>query len=82
MQHMTPEQVKKVVNYLNRTPDLIHDAGLLETFAKTNELRFVNKLIYDAKGKPKKQRVLQQMEISSLEATRWINVPFFEEHEL
>jgi hypothetical protein len=67
---------------LNRIPDLVYDRGIIETFAKTNEFRFVNMLVYDVKGKPKKQRVLQQMEISSLAATRWINVPLFEEHEL
>jgi hypothetical protein len=60
---------------LNRAPDLLHEGGSIETFAKTNELRFNIKLVVNDNGKTQKQRVLEQMELSSRGATRWVQVP-------
>jgi hypothetical protein len=67
---------RKSDNYsLSQAPDLLYKDGSVETFAKTNELRFHIRLIPNDTGKPAKQRILEQMELSSRGATRWVTVP-------
>jgi hypothetical protein len=44
-------------------------------FNKTNELKFIDKLVHCADGKIKKQRILHQMEINLTGRKRWVEVP-------